>query len=444
MTDTLKNKPKAEKHDFLGSSVEFTPNPNPNARKKWVVNLGRNWTKLKGIYHENREVKRTKSFDNKNECHAYLKHLEREYRNTDLSISTDDKRDFINAREALDSAGRSDLTVTDAIKKWLQHQPKTNTNKTVAECWAEFMDHKITVDQIKPDTVSSLHECAWKSLEPFLDLPITDFEQPNVRAKLREFIQRTWTKPTTRNHHMVKTKEFFNYLIELDEAPLSRNPLPRKTGFNWKKHRKPPKIVTVEQTEQILQVARETDEELGMLAFWIITLFLGCRPKSEMTLMTWDDIHLNEPDDSFLMVSDESKTGQRRVEIYPQVYEWLMLCDRSKPIFKWGVSRKTGKPAPSMEWYKKSRSLILLKAGILKQEMTKEEKKEWADFQRHTCASCMWRAEDFRLATIVNQLGHGIETSKDYYLNTALSKADAKRFWQIRPSTVSEKIVKIA
>jgi len=76
--------------------------------------------------------------------------------------------------------------------------------------------------------------------------------------------------------------------------------------------------------------------------------------------------------------------------------------------------------------------------------MTTAEKKEWQDFQRHTCASCMWRAEDFRLATIVNQLGHGIETSKDYYLNTALSKADAKRFWQIRPSTIGEKIVKIA
>ena len=444
MTDTLKNKPKAEKHDFLGSKVDFILNPNPNARKKYTVNLNRSWTKLKGIYHENREVKRTKSFDTKNECHAYLKYLEREYRNTDLSISNDDKRDFINAREALDRAGKSDLTVTDAIKKWLQHQPKINTNKTVAECWDEFMDHKITVDQIKPDTVDSLHENAWKSLKPFLDLPITDFEQPNVRAKLREFIQRTWTNPTTRNHHMVKTKEFFNYLVELDEAPLSRNPLPRKTGFNWKKHRKPPKIVTVEQTERILQVARETDEELGMFAFWIITLFLGCRPQSEMTLMTWDDIHLNEPDDSFLMVSDESKTGQRRVEISPQVYEWLMLCDRSKPIYKWGVARKTGKPAPSMQWYKESRSLILLKAGILKQEMSKEEKKEWQDFQRHTCASCMWRAEDFRLATIVNQLGHGIETSKDYYLNTALSKADAKRFWQIRPSTVSEKIVKIA
>ena len=70
------------------------------------------------------------------------------------------------------------------------------------------MDYKITVHQIKKDTISSLHENAWKSLEPFLDLPITDFEQPSVRAKLRQYIEKGWTNPTTRNHHMIKTKEF--------------------------------------------------------------------------------------------------------------------------------------------------------------------------------------------------------------------------------------------
>jgi len=443
MTKTINKELLKESHNFLGSTAWIKEKP--GGRYKYEVDIGRLYkTKLKGIYYDNKEVGRTKGFHTKLECIKYLKHLEELSKNVDTSITTNSKRDYINAREALDNAGHTKLSVADAVKKWLQHQPKTNTNKTVAECWDEFIDHKITVDQIQPDTVDSLNECAWKSLEPFLDLPITDFEQPSLRTKLREYIEKNWTDPTTRNHHMVKTKEFFNHLLDLEEPPITRNPLPRKTGYNWKKHRKPPKIVTVEQTEQILQVARETDEELGMFAFWVITLFLGCRPKSEMTLMTWDDIYLNEPDDSFLMVSEEGKTGQRRVEIYPQVYEWLMLCDRSKPIFKWGVSRKTGKPAPSMDWYKKSRSLILLKAGILKEEMTKEEKKRWADFQRHTVASCMLRSTDFRLEDLVNQLGHSIETSKDYYQNTALSKADAKRYWQIRPSTIGEKIVKIA
>ena len=430
MTDTLKNKPKAEKHDFLGSSVEFTPNPNPNARKKWVVNLNRNWMKLKGIYHENREVKRTKSFDTKNECHAYLKHLEREYRNTDLSISTDDKRDFINAREALNEAGHSSLSVADAIKKWLKHQPIIS-EQTVQEAWDEFMEHKITVDQIDPVTVRSLKNNAYNSLIPFLDLPLTDFEQPECGGKLMAYIEKKWSNKTTRNHHFVKTSEFFNWCITCQPPKLTKNPLAtrRKIG---KVKRKQPKIVTVEQAEHILQVAKETDEDLGMLAFWVITLFVGCRPESEVKRMTWDDISIEDENDSFLMVAEESKTGYRRIEITPQVREWLMICNRKKPIF------------PANSRYAKDRRAILYSAGVLKEEMTTAEKKEWQDFQRHTCASSMWRSGEFKWEDIINQLGHSDSTSHNYYKSQKLSKADAKRFWQIRPSTVSEKIVKIA
>ena len=109
-----------------------------------------------------------------------------------------------------------------------------------------------------------------------------------------------------------------------------------------------------------------------------------------------------------------------------------MICNRNKPIF------------PANSRYAKDRRAILYSAGVLKKEWSTEEKKKWQDFQRHTCASCMWQSEDFELPTIVKQLGHGIETSKQYYLDTALSTKDAKRFWQIRPATIGEKIVKIA
>ena len=109
-----------------------------------------------------------------------------------------------------------------------------------------------------------------------------------------------------------------------------------------------------------------------------------------------------------------------------------MICNRMKPIF------------PANSRYAKDRRAILYRAGILNDEMTTAEKKEWADFQRHTCASSMWRSGDFSWEDIINQLGHSDSTSHNYYKMQKLSKADAKRFWQIRPSTVSEKIVKIA
>ena len=120
--------------------------------------------------------------------------------------------------------------------------------------------------------------------------------------------------------------------MNLDEPKISKNPIANRPKYRRDKERKPPKIATVEQVERILQVARDTDDELGMLAFWVITLFLGCRPNSEMSLMTWDDVYLNDPDDSFPMVSEEGNRTTR-VTIYPFVYEWLMICNRSKPIF---------------------------------------------------------------------------------------------------------------
>ncbi len=430
MTDTINKKLLEERQNFLGSTAWIREKP--DGKFKFEVNIGRLYkTKLKGVFYENKKVGRTKSFHTRIGCIKYLKHLEELYKNVDTSITTDSKRDYINAREALDNAGHTKLSVADAIKKWVQFQPIVS-DLTVQEAWDEFMTYKIEIEDIKPDTVSSLKNNAYNSLKPFLSDLLTDFEQPGQASKLRDYIQKNWKNKTTRNHHFVKTSEFFNHFVNLDEPKISKNPIAKRPKYRRDKERKPPKIATVEQVERILQVARDTDDELGMLAFWVITLFLGCRPKSEMSLMTWDDVYLNDPDDSFLMVSEDGKTGQRRVTIYPYVYEWLMICNRNKPIF------------PANSRYAKDRRAILYSAGVLMEEWSTEEKKKWQDFQRHTCASSMWQSEDFELPTIVKQLGHGIETSKQYYLDTALSTKDAKRFWQIRPATIGEKIVKIA
>jgi integrase len=429
MTDTINKELLKESHNFLGTTVWIKEKP--GGKFKYEVDLGRLYkTKLKGVYYDNKKVGRTKGFHTKVECIKYLKHLEELSKNVDTSITTDSKRDYINAREALDNAGHTKLSVADAIKTWLKHQPIIS-EQSVSGAWEEFMDYKKTVDQIDPVTVRSLKNNAYNSLKPFLDLPLTDFEMPECAGKLTAYVEKNWSNKTTRNHHFVKTSEFFNWCMTCQPQKLTKNPLANRRKLG-KVKRKQPKIATVEQTEQILEVARSTDEELGMLAFWVITLFVGCRPESEVKRMTWDDIFIDDENDSYLMVAEESKTGYRRIDIKPQVREWLMLCNRKKPIF------------PANSRYAKDRRAILYSAGILKEEMTTAEKKEWQDFQRHTCASCMWRSGDFKWEKIIEQLGHSDSTSHAYYKNQKLSEADAKRFWQIRPSTIGEKIVKIA
>ena len=374
MSKTIKRDAKPIKKTLLGSSV--TIKEKDSGRFKYEINLQRLHTKFKGVTYENKNITRYKGFNTLSEIDKYLSYLENEYRNIDLSVSTDSKRDYKNARKLLDKKGFKDISVTDAVKKWLAHQP-TVSNLTVLEAWEEFIKYKKDIDDVTDDTIRSLKNNCYKSLEPFLNLPLTDFEQPNCGGELKSYIETTWKNGTTRNHHFVKTSEFFNHFMNCEPQKISKNPLSKRKKAKLK--RKPIKVASVPQAERILQVARETDDELGMLAFWVITLFLGCRPQSEMKPMTWDDIYLDDPTDRFLMVADEGKTGERRVDITDQVYQWLTICNRKKPIYPIG--------------YTKKRRAILTQANVINDDMTTEEKKEWQDFQRHTCVSCKWRSD---------------------------------------------------
>ena len=425
MPKTIKKDNKPIKKTLLNRSVDVVPKE--NGRFKYEINLQRTYTKFKGITYDNKKIGRTKSFNSISAIDKYLSYLENEYKNIDLSVSTDSKRDYKNAREALDNMGFKNISVTDAINKWLAHQP-TISNLTVLEAWGEFIKYKKDIDDVTDDTIRSLKNNCYKSLEPFLHLPLTDFEQPNCGAKLKSYIETTWKNSTTRNHHFVKTSEFFNHFINSEPKQISKNPLANRKKARLK--RKPPTVASVTQVENILQEARNSDEELGTLAFWAITLFLGCRPQSEMKHMTWDDIYLDDPSDRYLMVADETKTGTRRVEISEQVYEWLTICNRKKPIYPIG--------------YTKKRRAILMRAEVLNDMMTTNEKKEWQDFQRHTCVSCKWRSGLFNLDQIIDQLGHLESTSMKYYKNANVSKAEAIRYWTLVPTNIDSKIIKIA
>jgi hypothetical protein len=76
--------------------------------------------------------------------------------------------------------------------------------------------------------------------------------------------------------------------------------------------------------------------------------------------------------------------------------------------------------------------------------MTEAEKKTWQDFQRHSCASAMWYSGKYDATEIANKLDHSEATSRQYYKSKLVSKADAQRYLKIRPSTIGEKIIKIA
>lgn len=439
MTDAIKKKDTgAKSFKFLGGTVKAEPKT--SGYYKWKLDLGRKHGKVKNLYIGGKKVGRYKEFMTLNEIGIHLLRIEKEYRNTDLNVTSDSKREWINAREALDAKGYKDISVLEAVQKWIKHKPIVS-NKTVLEVWEEFMTHKIEVDGIKKATQDDLVNCGLRSLDPWLDTPLTDFEDDVLIGELKNHINKRWKDPRSRINHFTKTSQFFNWCFRQNPKKISKNPLRDREQITRPKAKK--RVCTVEQAEQILQEAWRTDKEEGMLAYWVITLFLGCRPQSEMQGMSWDDVYLNEPDDSFVYVS-ESKTGEeRRVDLTAQAYEWLMICNKKLPIYKMGKDRN-GNDKPSSYWFSKNRRAILEKVGIYNEETTYADMKSWQDFQRHTCASAMWYSGKYDATEIANRLDHSEATSRSFYKNKKVSKTDAIRYLQIRPSTIDKKIVKIA
>ena len=438
MTDTIKKDSEKKTFKFLDGKVHAEPKT--SGRYKWKLDLGRKHAKVKNIYIEDKKVGRYKEFMTLTEIDQYLRRIEKESSNTDLNVSSDSKRDWLNAREALDAKGYQNVSVLDVVQKWLKHKPIVS-DQTVREAWDEFFTYKIEVSGIKKDTQDSLKNCTFKSLEPWLDDPLSDFESDTLVGKLKNYIDKNWKGPRTRTNHYGKTSEFFGWCARQSPKKISRNPLEDRETIKVPKAKK--RVVTVEQAEHILNEAWKTDKEEGMLAYWVITLFLGCRPQSEMKWMTWDDVYFNGPEDSFLHVRESKNGEERRVDITPQAYEWLMICNRNLPIFKIGKD-SNGNEAPSMYWFNKNRRAILNKVGIYNDSMTEAEKKTWQDFQRHSCASAMWYSGKYDATEIANKLDHSEATSRQYYKSKLVSKADAQRYLKIKPSTIGEKIIKIA
>ena len=145
---------------------------------------------------------------------------------------------------------------------------------------------------------------------------------------------------------------------------------------------------------------------------------MGLRP-SEIERLDWKDFDL---DDNTLRVP-QCETGKnkrtRRIDLTPQVLEWLDKCDRSKPIYP---------PA-----YNKRRRIVLTMARILDPNASTDEKKKLADICRHSCGSYMYQA-GWTEKQITARLGHTSEVFRHFYQNCDVRESEAIRYFKIRPA----------
>ncbi|NRA49521.1 MAG: tyrosine-type recombinase/integrase [Phaeodactylibacter sp.] len=168
--------------------------------------------------------------------------------------------------------------------------------------------------------------------------------------------------------------------------------------------------------------ASETLLDGELLAYTAICLFAGLRPDSEMRNLTWDSINL---EDAEIRVTRGKTRIPRTVEMPTNLLKWLMICDKTKPIYPTNFRRK----------WAKIRQAAGFKGGAAtteKQRQAEKDLKPWqSDVTRHSAISNRVRQKG-DINTTATWAGNSPAVIRKHYLGL-VSGSESAEFWNISP-----------
>jgi site-specific recombinase XerD len=216
--------------------------------------------------------------------------------------------------------------------------------------------------------------------------------------------------PGSFNHFNRHCKALFNWAIKNDY--VKSNPfehIPLKAFL-----RKEVSILSVNEAKGLLDASMELFEG-ELLAYTVITLFAGLRPQSEMGLLSWSQINL---EDAEIRVITGKSNVPRTIDLSENCVQWLRVCNLAKPIYPKNFRRK---------WDK-----IRNHAGFTSMLSNKEGHKRWVkDITRHTAISYKIRkSQDIYLTA--TWAGNSPRIIRNHYLGMVTAE-EAKQFWEIYP-----------
>jgi Site-specific recombinase XerD len=212
--------------------------------------------------------------------------------------------------------------------------------------------------------------------------------------------------PQSRGNYARALGVAFSYAVKRGYSPA--NPLKeidKPTGDSR------PGILTVEQTARLLEAASPE-----ILPYIAIGAFAGLRA-SEIERLDWRDVDFEENE---IAVNSESKTGERHVDMLPNLRDWLL------PLRK-----LAGKITP--ENFRKHFDEAREAAGII----------PWPNNAlRHSFGS--YHLKHFHNDAHTRlQMGHWRDSTVLFAnYRRAVTRRNAERYWSIRPAT-AEKIVQL-
>jgi len=223
-----------------------------------------------------------------------------------------------------------------------------------------------------------------------------------------------------------KTKTLLNFAVK--EGIIPENPIQIEAP---KKKTKPPKVFSDSDWRKLVLTALHHQnhkfskgEAVDLLAYVVLGLWCGLRPKAELERLDWSDLHLDD-DKPQVYVHPEWKVKHAR---------WVDIPECTVTLLRQCINQKG--PIVNPKNFRRRLDWLKEEAGV---------KDAWSpDIMRHTYASMHYGFHGDKNAIAI-QLGHVGQGVLDHYMNTGKNmKKRANEFFSFTaplPSTSESKIM---
>ena len=416
--------PRKKKLDKEWPPIRFHKQSN-----SWLVDVG---TKISQPDPKTGVKERIrKYFKSKQEAEVCAEQYRIKRKNQGLSAFTLSRDEQFDAERALKILKPTGVSLEEAAAFFAEYHELKGAEMTFGGLVDDYRD-MLEAKRAKGEGVADRTYSDYKSRhnklkDQFEDIKLISFSH----LKHWEPFSRTLGKSSRRYENHIRI--LFNYAVQRDYLKTS----PMIGKLSDAKALTKPSILKEEQWRQLILTAVETDKELDLLAYVVLTLYMGLRPESEVKRIGWQNINFKT---GKLFIGDD-ETGKSDLGRTLQIPECaIALLNRCK--------RKKGKIIEvDYEFRKNWLKLRELAGFIFKDSKGEVIRNEWiADIARHTAGTMVYAKTQSKEA-VRSFLGHTNPVTMRYYVNHSESlDEEAERFYsfKVEKSTKRKPQIKVA
>ena len=374
-------------------------------------------------------TKHRKRCATKQEALAYADQLKVKIKNHGFSAFKLSAEEQADAEKALKVARPLGVSLEDALRFYAQYHEQRGADMTFDDLVEDFRD-KLDDDRAKGEGVKDRTYQDYKYrhqrlADEFGGISLISFSHEKHWLPLS---RKLLTASRRFENHL---RILFNHAVENEYLQVT----PMKGKLSKASKLKKPAILREDQWRQLLLTAIQTDKDLDLLCYVVLTLYMGLRPQSEVPNLTWQSINFKTKK---LFIADD-QTGKsdlgRTLEIPECAIALLKMCKRKKgPIIE------------SNNQHKKNWNLLREMAGfIVRDESGQTIRNDWKhDVARHTAGTMVY-AKTQSKEKVRSFLGHTNDVTMRHYVNHGESiDEESERFFSFTaplPDQIGEAVM---